>query len=70
MNGWDDNGYRQGNLVNGNWFGLVIEKYSNGNLFSMGLFINDYWFGWCVEYDIDGSIDTKQSGFYLKNEKI
>ena len=70
MNGWNDDGSRQFNLVNSNWFGFRVSKWYNGNLIDIGLRINDKKFGWFEYYNPDGSIDTENSGFFLNNDKI
>ena len=69
-NGWDDNGYRQANFINSNWFGFSVINWGNGNLSYIGLIINDERFGWYEEYDGDGTIDYEYGGFYLNDRRI
>ena len=71
-NGWDDIvGYRQVNFINSNWFGLIVFKWGNGNLESIGLHINDKRFGWFDDYDFEGVlIDSDWTGFFLNGDKI
>ena len=68
--GWSDNDYRQVNYDNGNWFGLTIGRWSNGNLESLGLRIDNKRFGWVDVYYYWGSVNTFLSGFYLNDKKI
>ena len=65
-NGWKDNGFRQVNILTGEWFGLRIYKYPNGKLHYISLLINDKIIGWHDDYNQDGSIDTVSSCHYYK----
>ena len=68
-NGWNDNVYHHVNLVNGNWFGLIVNKWYDVVNYT-GLRINDKQFGWIESYNDDGFINTDLTGFYLNDRRI
>ena len=69
-NGWLSNNFHHINLIYGNWFGLKVDKWYNGNLQGIGMFINTKRFGWVEIYNEDGDMDNEYCGFYLNNKKL
>ena len=69
------NGYMSGspevNFVNDIMIGFWINRWSNGNIGCIGILIEGMRYGWCESYSIiDGSINTNNSGFYIKGYMI
>ena len=70
INGWSWSLKDKVNRIDGHWFGLLVDKWTNGNICSIGLYINDYTFGCTDYYNMDWSIDTEYSGIYYYGDEV
>ena len=68
--GWFENDVISFNLIDSRCFGFEVYRYDENTMSSMGMYINDMSFGWYDEFNMDGSVYDKMSGFYLNEIKV